>query len=157
MTDYQQTFMDEAIRLSRLSINEGGGPFGAVVVKDGEMIAKGINRVTLDNDPTAHAEMVAIRNACRELADFQLTDCILYASCEPCPMCLGGIYWARPLKVFFANSKEQAAKAGFDDHYIYRQIDTSPEERDIPMSHHPSRDAEQVFEEWNDLEDKTQY
>lgn len=157
MDEYQQTFMDEAIRLSRLSIYEGGGPFGAVVVQDGEMIAKGINRVTIDNDPTAHAEMVAIRKACQWLDDFQLTECVLYSSCEPCPMCLGGIYWARPSKVFFANSQEQAARAGFDDHFIYQQIATSPDQRSIPMFHHPSQDAEKVFQEWNDLEDKTEY
>lgn len=115
-------FLKLAIELAKENVKNGGGPFGAVIVKDGEIIAKGTNRVTSNNDPTAHAEIVAIRQACEVLNDFQLIDCIIYSSCEPCPMCLGAIYWARPKKLVFAANKFDAAKAGFDDSMIYDEI-----------------------------------
>lgn len=115
-------FLKLAIELAKENVKNGGGPFGAVIVKDGEIIAKGTNRVTSNNDPTAHAEIVAIRQACEVLNDFQLIDCIIYSSCEPCPMCLGAIYWARPKKLVFAANKFDAANAGFDDSLIYDEI-----------------------------------
>ncbi|HOC41232.1 MAG TPA: nucleoside deaminase, partial [Bacteroidales bacterium] len=115
-------FLKLAIELAKENVKNGGGPFGAVIVKDGQIIAKGTNRVTSHNDPTAHAEIVAIRQACEKLNDFQLTDCIIYSSCEPCPMCLGAIYWARPKKLVFAADKFDAANAGFDDSMIYDEI-----------------------------------
>src|SRR5204862_2744851 len=115
-------FMAEAIRLSIENVRNGGGPFAAVVVKDGEIIARGVNRVTATNDPTAHAEVVAIREACKALGTFQLTGCEIYTSCEPCPMCLAAIYWSRPAKVYFANTKDDAAAVGFDDSLIYDEI-----------------------------------
>ena len=115
-------FLKLAIELAKDNVKNGGGPFGAVIVKDGEIIAKGTNRVTANNDPTAHAEIVAIRQACDVLNDFQLKDCVIYSSCEPCPMCLGAIYWARPKKLVFAANKFDAANAGFDDSLIYDEI-----------------------------------
>ena len=116
--------MREAIRLSKEGMESGhGGPFGAVVVKDGEIIASGFNRVLSSNDPTAHAEVTAIREACQRLKHFQLDDCILYTSCEPCPMCLGAIYWARPKAVYYANTRKDAAEIGFDDDFIYRELE----------------------------------
>ncbi|MGB4604478.1 MAG: nucleoside deaminase, partial [Bacteroidales bacterium] len=115
-------FLKLAIELAKENVKNCGGPFGAVIVKDGQIIAKGTNRVTSHNDPTAHAEIVAIRQACEKLNDFQLTDCIIYSSCEPCPMCLGAIYWARPKKLVFAANKFDAANAGFDDSLIYDEI-----------------------------------
>jgi guanine deaminase len=125
-------FMLEAIRLSVANVEEGkGGPFGAVIVKDGKIIARGVNQVTSNNDPTAHAEVVAIRMACTLLNSFQLEGCDIYTSCEPCPMCLGAIYWARPDKLFYANSKEDAAKIQFDDEFIYEEIAKPIEERKL--------------------------
>src|SRR4051812_16685266 len=122
-TNGSNPFMAEAIALSLENVREGrGGPFAAVIVKDGRIIARGVNRVTLTNDPTAHAEVVAIRQACTSLGSFQLTGCEIYTSCEPCPMCIAAIYWARPQEVFFGNTKEDAAVAGFDDSFIYREI-----------------------------------
>src|SRR4051812_15266292 len=118
-----ESFMREAIRLSVENVEQGkGGPFGAVIVKDGKIIASGTNQVTATNDPTAHAEVVAIRKACEALKSFQLEGCEIYCSCEPCPMCLGAIYWARPDKIFFANSKEDAAAIHFDDQLIYEEL-----------------------------------
>src|SRR5215813_15174684 len=128
-------FLEQAIELAVENVRRDGGPFAALVVKDGVVIATGVNQVTRTNDPTAHAEIVAIREACRVLGDFQLSGCDLYASCEPCPMCLGAIYWARPSRVFFAATHEQAAAAGFDDSFIYQQIAVPQGERDIPMVH----------------------
>ena len=123
MTDNNDVFMKEAIRLSINNVEEGkGGPFGAVVVKDGKIIARGVNLVTSTNDPTAHAEVVAIREACKVLNTFQLDDCEIYTSCEPCPMCLGAIYWARPAKLYYANSKEDATVINFDDQFIYEEM-----------------------------------
>jgi guanine deaminase len=151
------TFIQQAIEMAVENVRHGGGPFAALVVRDGVVIATGANRVTRTNDPTAHAEIVAIREACRVLADFQLTGCDLYTSCEPCPMCLGAIYWARPSRVFFAATKDDAAKAGFDDAFIYREIVLSPEQRSIPMVHVTDDAATLPFETWSHKNDKTEY
>lgn len=155
---YNSEFMKRAIELSRRAIDQtAGGPFGCVIVKDGKIIGEGGNEVTLNNDPTAHAEIVAIRNACENLNSFQLEDCEVYASCEPCPMCLGAIYWARPKVVFYANTKENAAEVDFDDHFIYNEINLSPAHRSIPMIHQPEREAAKVFENWSEKMDKIKY
>lgn len=150
--------MDRAIELAKTGMqNNQGGPFGCVVVKNGSIIAEGNNRVTSDNDPTAHAEIIAIRNACKTLDDFQLSECEIYTSCEPCPMCLGAIYWARPKRVYYAARREDAADAGFDDDFIYRELDLSPEERSIPMIQTEQKNAVELFEEWKQKDDKTDY
>lgn len=150
--------MQEAIRLAYEGMRNGdGGPFGAVIVKNGEIIGRGNNKVAVTNDPTAHAEVVAIREACRHLEHFQLEDCILYTSCEPCPMCLGAIYWARPKQVFYACTKEDAASIGFDDHFIYEEIEELPEYREIPAFPLLREEALKVFEEWRGMEDKFVY
>ena len=123
MTEQDEYFMRKAIKLARKGMNKNaGGPFGAIVVKDGKIISKGYNKVTSKNDPTAHAEVVAIRKACKKLGTFQLDDCTIYTSCEPCPMCLGAIYWARPKQVFYASNKKDAAAIGFDDQFIYKEL-----------------------------------
>ena len=157
MTDYKSEFMKEAIRLSVENVKSGGGPFGAVVVKNNEIIASGFNMVTQQFDPSAHAEIVAIRNACNNLNSFQLTDCDIYTSCEPCPMCLGAIFWARPRKVYFANSKTDAANHGFDDQFIYDQIELPAEGRKIPMIAVKETDAISAFKNWSALDDKVEY
>ncbi len=150
--------MQRAIELSREGMrNEAGGPFGAVIVKDNQIIAEGYNRVIETNDPTAHAEIVAIRRACETLKSFQLDDCEIYSSCEPCPMCLGAIYWARPNVVFYANTKIDAAKIEFDDSFIYDEIQKSYNTRSIPFIHHPHDEALAVFTEWMEKDDKVQY
>ena len=131
--------MMEAIALSQRFLEDGkGGPFGAVVVKDGEIIGRGSNRVTANNDPTAHAEVMAIREACQHLKSFQLTGCEIYASCEPCPMCLGAIYWARPDHIYYAAQREDCSEIGFDDSMIYHEIAVPPAERKIPTVKRPS-------------------
>ncbi len=151
-------FLERAIELSKIGSEQGhGGPFGAVVVKHGEIVGEGFNRVTSSNDPSAHAEIVAIRQACQNLGNFQLTDCIIYTSCEPCPMCLGAIYWSRPEQVFYANSKNDAADAGFDDAFIYEEILIEPQLRSIPMVHAPNTNALAVFEDWKLNPDKLVY
>ena len=153
-----EKFMREAIRLSRLKMQSGqGGPFGAVVVRRGEIIARGWNRVTSANDPTAHAEVMAIRAACRKLKTFQLADCELYTSCEPCPMCLAAIYWARLKKVYYANSRRDAAKIHFDDELIYREVARPVSRRLIAMKQLLRGEAGQVFAEWKDEPDKLVY
>jgi guanine deaminase len=130
----QKDFMREAIRLSLENVNsENGGPFGAVIVKNGNIIARGVNAVTSTNDPTAHAEVVAIRNACEKLGSFQLNGCEIYCSCEPCPMCLGAIYWARPDKIYYANTKQDASNINFDDQFIYSELGVSIAERKYPQ------------------------
>ena len=149
--------MKQAIELAVANVRREGGPFAALVVKDGIVIATGANQVTRANDPTAHAEIVAIREACRVLGDFQLLGCEVYTSCEPCPMCLGAIYWARPERVFFAATHQEAAAAGFDDSFIYRQIAVPHSERTIPMIHVVDEHATQPFEEWSGKPDKTVY
>jgi len=151
------SFMKQAIELAVANVRREGGPFAALVVKDGIVIATGANQVTRANDPTAHAEIVAIREACRVLGDFQLLGCEVYTSCEPCPMCLGAIYWARPERVFFAATHQEAAAAGFDDSFIYRQIAVPHSERSIPMIHVVDKHATQPFEEWSGKPDKTEY
>ena len=150
-------FMAEAIALSLENVRQGGGPFGAVIVKDGQVIARGQNRVTATNDPTAHAEVVAIRAACQALQDFQLTGCDIYSSCEPCPMCLAAIYWARAERVFFANTREDAARIGFDDWIIYNEIALPFEQRGVPMRQMMAAEAKVAFEAWAKLENKIEY
>lgn len=151
-------FITEAVELSRNGMNNNeGGPFGAIIVKDGKVVGKGNNRVTSSNDPTAHAEVVAIRDACKNLNSFQLDDCILYTSCEPCPMCLGAIYWARPSKVFYANTREDAAAIGFDDDFIYEEINVSMDDRKIPFEQLGREEALKVFKEWQSKVDKLEY
>ncbi len=151
-------FMSEAIRLSKESVTKHhGGPFGCVIVKDGEIIARGFNQVTANNDPTAHAEIVAIREACKKLNSFQLTNCEIYTSCEPCPMCLGAIYWARPQKVFYANTHADAAKINFDDQFIYEEIKLSPANRKLSFTQISHDEAMEAFEMWDKKEDKVKY
>ncbi|TWI89110.1 nucleoside deaminase [Chitinophaga japonensis] len=154
----ERRFMQMAVELSRKGMENGdGGPFGSVVVKGEEVVGKGWNQVLLLNDPTAHAEVVAIRDACRHLGTFQLHDCEIYTSCEPCPMCLGAIYWARPQRVYFANTKEDAAAIAFDDSFIYQEIDVPHSSKKIPFISFPDAGALQVFREWKDKGDKTLY
>lgn len=154
----KEFFMQKAIELANESMLSGqGGPFGAIVVKDGEIVGKGSNRVTSDNDPTAHAEISAIRDACRNLQSFQLDGCEIYTSCEPCPMCLGAIYWARPKAVYFAATKDDAADAGFDDEFIYEEIEKPFEKRKIPMQQILRDKAQIVFAGWKKKEDKIRY
>ncbi|HPG11429.1 MAG TPA: nucleoside deaminase [Chitinophagaceae bacterium] len=158
LTDTELQFLERAIALSQEGMMSGqGGPFGCVVVQHDKIIAEGNNRVLVENDPTAHAEVVAIRKACDLLGSWQLTDCDIYTSCEPCPMCLGAIYWARPKRVIYANSKEEAAAIEFDDDFIYKQINTATVERNIPFFHVPHPDAKKVFEFWKSWEDKVKY
>ena len=153
-----EEFMREAIRLSYEGMRANkGGPFGAIVVKDGKIISRGFNRVLESNDPTAHAEVVAIREACKALNDFQLSGCTVYTSCEPCPMCLAAIYWARPEKVFFGNTKQDAAEIEFDDRFIYEEIDLPYGERKIMMKQLLRNEAIGAFEEWKNKADKTKY
>ena len=150
-------FLRQAIQMAVENVQGGGGPFAALVVKDGCVIASGCNQVTLARDPTAHAEVVAIREACRVLQNFQLTGCELYCSAEPCPMCLGAIFWARPDRVFFAATNNDAAAAGFDDAFIARQIALPHSERAIPMIHVVDPEAPRPFEEWVNRPHKTAY
>jgi guanine deaminase len=150
--------MNEAIRLSFETMrNNTGGPFGAVVVKDGKVIARGYNKVVSTNDPTAHAEVVAIREACKVLNTFQLDGCEIYTSCEPCPMCMSAIYWARPDKVYYANSKEDAAGIGFDDNFIYEELALPYEKRKIALIRMTNKEALEAFKEWASKTDKTEY
>lgn len=150
--------MREAIKLSIEKMRAGvGGPFGAVIVKDGEIIARGFNKVTSTNDPTAHAEVVAIREACEKLGTFQLDDCELYTSCEPCPMCLGAIYWARPKKVYYGNTKADAADIDFDDQFIYDELELAMGDRKLPMIPLLREEALSAFKEWKEKTDKVEY
>jgi len=151
-------FMKEAIRLSIANVEEGkGGPFGAVVVFEGKIIARGTNCVTADNDPTAHAEVVAIREACKKLNTFQLTGCEIYTSCEPCPMCLGAIYWARPDKLYYANSKEDAAAIQFDDQFIYEEIAKPVDQRKLFTQQILREEAMEAFKKWSESPNKMEY
>ncbi|MFN2457884.1 MAG: nucleoside deaminase [Chitinophagaceae bacterium] len=158
MTVNEQKFLKRAIELSETGMrNLQGGPFGCVIVKENEIIGEGWNQVTFLNDPTAHAEIVAIRNACKKIGSFQLNGCDIYTSCEPCPMCLGAIYWARPKKVIYANTREDAAAIAFDDAFIYEEIKNSPSQLKIQFIHSPNDNALKVFREWENFEGKTQY
>ena len=150
-------FLRRAIEMAVENVRHDGGPFAAVVVKDGVLIASGANQVTRTNDPTAHAEIVAVREACRVLNTFRLTGCDVYSSCEPCPMCLGALYWARPARVIFAANHEDAAAAGFDDAFIYQQTAAPPSERSIPMIRVVDDRAMRPFEEWAGKQDRTPY
>jgi tRNA(Arg) A34 adenosine deaminase TadA len=156
-TMFQEKFMQKAIQLAKDNIPSGNGPFGAVIVKDGEIIAEATNAVTKTNDPTAHAEVNAIRKATKKLNTFDLSGCEIYASCEPCPMCLGAIYWAHLDKLYFAASREEAAQAGFSDDFIYKELDKSIRERSIPTRQMMRDEAKIVFKSWNDFEDKVMY
>ena len=150
--------MAEASRISREKMQAGlGGPFGAVIVKDGEVIGVGFNKVTTDNDPTAHAEVVAIRDACKKLDTFSLTGAVIYTSCEPCPMCLASIYWARLDRVYYANSRYDAARIGFDDEFLYSEIAKDIKDRTMEMVHLPDDIAKIAFDEWDAKEDKIAY
>ncbi|WP_199617147.1 nucleoside deaminase [Paenibacillus alkalitolerans] len=154
----REEWMREAVRLARENAANGqGGPFGAIVVKDGRIIAAGVNQVTTSNDPTAHAEVQAIRAACKELGTFQLSDCEIYTSCEPCPMCIGAIYWARPKAVYYAATKEEAAAIGFDDHFIYEEIDKPIEHRRLPMRRMTPDGYHAPFDAWSSSADKVEY
>ncbi len=154
----KKAFMREALRLAEENIeNAAGGPFGAVVVKDGKIIGKGGNKVTVHNDPTAHAEIVAIREAAKNLNTFDLSGCEIYSSCEPCPMCLGAIYWARLDKLYYAATKDDAAKADFDDSFIYKEFSLPKEERSIPSLQMMREEAVKIFERWNESENKIPY
>jgi guanine deaminase len=151
-------FMARAIELSLNNVRSGaGGPFATVIVKDGKIIAEGTNRVTCANDPTAHAEIVAIRDACKQLGHFELTGCEIYTSCEPCAMCLGAIYWARPARVYFANTAADAAKIGFDDAFIYDELRQPIHKRRISMIPLMRDEALQVFRAWEEKKDKVPY
>ncbi len=151
-------FFEKAINLSKIGTQQGkSGPFGCVIVKNDEIMGEGYNTVVASNDPTAHAEIVAIRQACQKLNSFQLTDCDIYASCEPCPMCLGTIYWARPKRVIYANTRHEAAAIEFDDEFIYKEINTGLSQRQIPFIHHPHPLAKKIFEEWKNMENKMKY
>ena len=158
LTPIEKNFLERAIELSRMGMtNEHGGPFGSVTVRNNEIIGEGCNMVIATNDPTAHAEIVAIRDACKRLETFQLNDCDIYTSCEPCPMCLGAIYWARPKRVIYANTRFDAAAIEFDDHFIYQQINTDMLQRTIPFIHEPHPLALQVFEDWKKIDNKNLY
>jgi len=158
LTPIEKNFLERAIELSRMGMtNEHGGPFGSVIVRNNEIVGEGCNMVIATNDPTAHAEIVAIRDACKRLETFQLNDCDIYTSCEPCPMCLGAIYWARPKRVIYANTRFDAAAIEFDDHFIYQQINTDMLHRTIPFIHESHPLALQVFEDWKKIDNKNLY
>lgn len=154
---FDETFMRRAIQISIDNINQNGGPFGAVIVKDGQIVAESGNRVTENLDPTAHAEIMAIRQACEKLKTFDLSGCEIYSSCEPCPMCLSAIYWARLDALYFANTKEDAKRIDFDDSFIYEQIPLSIEKRSIPTSQHLHEEALEAFRIWEAKTDKVCY
>ena len=155
--DSNKKFMRKAIALSIDNVQNGGGPFGAVIVKDGKIIATGVNGVARHNDPTAHAEVSAIRKAAKKLGTFNLEGCEIYTSCEPCPMCLGAVYWARLDKMYYGNTKTDAKNIGFDDSFIYDEIELTPENRKIKTIHLLNEEAIKAFEAWTDKKDKTEY
>ncbi len=153
-----ESYMRLAIeRANKGMSNNEGGPFGAIVVRNGEIVGVGNNQVTSSNDPTAHAEVVAIRDACKNLGTFQLDDCVIYTSCEPCPMCLGAIYWARPAAVYYGCSKEDAAHIGFDDQFIYEELDLDLSARKMMMKQLMREEAKLVFDAWQNKMDKIDY
>lgn len=154
----QEKFMRAALEEAYKGMDKNeGGPFGCVVVKDGKIVGRGNNKVTSTNDPTAHAEITAIRDACKNLNSFQLDGCEIYTTCEPCPMCLGAIYWARPDKVYFGSNQHDAAEAGFDDAFIYKELPLSYDERSIPFVQIYEEIAVKTFKYWEDKEDKIEY
>ena len=153
----KKDFMQRAIDLSINSVKNGGGPFGAVIVKDGEIIAEASNSVTIDNDPTAHAEVNAIRKATKKLGSFDLAGCDIYTSCEPCPMCLGAIYWAHLDKIYMGNDRKDAAKIGFDDDFIYQEIALDAKDRKKPAEVLLRDEALEAFKMWDEKVDKTEY
>ncbi len=157
MDSRHNQFMAEAIILSKKSLLSGGGPFGAIVVKNGEIIGIGKNNVTIGNDPTAHAEIVAIRDACKKISDFQLSGCIIYSSCEPCPMCLSAIYWAQIKEIYFANTRKDAADIGFQDDFIYEEIKKPLKKRAIPCKQVGRDSALEAFRLWMKKNDKVEY
>ncbi len=152
-----EKFMLKAIALSKKNIDKGGGPFGAVIVKDGKIISSGVNRVTAQNDPTAHAEVNAIRKAAHKLGSFDLEGCDIYTSCEPCPMCLGAIYWAHIDRIFYGNTKKNAADAGFDDSFIYDELKLEYAERKVRITQLLPEKAIEAFEKWIQKSDKIEY
>ena len=157
ITEQDKQFMREAIRLANESVKNGGGPFGAVIVKDGKIVAGSSNSVTIDNDPTAHAEVNTIRKACRELGTFDLSGCIIYTSCEPCPMCLGAIYWARISRIYYGNTRKDARDIQFADDFIYEELDRKMEDRTVPIIPMLRDEALHTFRLWSEKEDKTEY
>ncbi|MGB7202283.1 MAG: nucleoside deaminase [Pyrinomonadaceae bacterium] len=158
MSDNDKKFMQRAIEIARDGVEKNlGGPFGCVVAKDGVIIGEGNNHVTSTNDPTAHAEIIAIREACKSLKSFQLTGCTIFTSCEPCPMCLGAIYWARPEKIFFACTRDDAAAIGFDDNFIYEELVKANTEREMVLLNMMRDEALEVFRDWSAKSDKIEY
>ncbi|MFP4065692.1 MAG: nucleoside deaminase [Bacteroidales bacterium] len=158
MGKQHQDFIREAIKMAKDNVESGlGGPFGALLVKDGRVIGRGVNRVTSNNDPSAHAEVEAIRDACRNTGHYWLKDAVIYASCEPCPMCLGAIYWARIKTIYYAADNNDAARAGFDDSFIYREFALPRENRSIPSVQLPDSERSLPFDRWIQKEDKTGY
>ena len=157
MCKNNEDYMRKAIELSVKNIDNNGGPFGAVIVKDGEIIANGVNRVTLNNDPTAHAEVNAIREATAKLGTIDLSGCVIYSSCEPCPMCLGAIYWAHIDKIYYANNKVDAKDIDFDDSFIYEELDLPIEKRKIPTTQILRDESILAFNKWRDKSDKIKY
>ena len=157
ITEKDKEFMRQAIRLANESVERGGGPFGAVIVKDGEIVAGSSNSVTIDNDPTAHAEVNTIREACRKLRTFDLSGCTIYTSCEPCPMCLGAIYWARIGKIFYGNTRKDARDIQFADDFIYEELERPLSERTVPIVPLLRAEALHTFRLWTEKTDKTEY
>ena len=157
MNNKSKNFMTRAIELSLASVRSNGGPFGCVIVKNNEIIAEGSNKVTIINDPTAHAEIVTIRKACKALNNFNLEGTEMYTSCEPCPMCLSAIYWSHIDKIYYSNTRLDAAKIGFDDNYIYNELSKQLSQRKIPMQQLNQEEAIKVFKEWELKPDKTKY
>lgn len=157
ITEKDREFMREAIRLANESVRKGGGPFGAVIVKDDKIIAGSANRVTIDLDPTAHAEVNTIREACRSLGTFDLSGCVIYTSCEPCPMCLGAIYWAHIDRIYYGNNRKDARDIDFADDFIYEELDRPMDERTVPIIPMLRDEALESFRLWSEKEDKTEY
>ena len=157
ITEKDKEYMRESIRLADESVKNGGGPFGAVIVKDGEIIAGSANSVTIDNDPTAHAEVNTIRQACKKLGTFDLSDCVIYTSCEPCPMCLGAIYWAHIKCIYYGNTKKDAADINFADDFIYKELEQRKEKRFVPLISLLRNEALKTFRAWEAKQDKVEY
>ncbi|MBO4661896.1 MAG: nucleoside deaminase [Bacteroidaceae bacterium] len=157
MTDQDRKFMQMAIDASIQNVKNGGGPFGAVIVRNGQVIATGVNRVTANNDPTAHAEVSAIRSACAQLGTFHLQDCVIYTSCEPCPMCLSAIYWSGITRIYYGNTAQDADDIGFSDKFIYDELATPMSQRSIPVQNIMRDEALSAFRAWEEKEDKVEY